>query len=64
MNKIRKIEVDTETDDVTFYFEGSSEPFHQSEFDPDSFTRRHLSNIVYEIEDFNSEVELNDRTDS
>jgi hypothetical protein len=56
--KIRKIEVDLETNDATFFFEDSDEPFAVSEFVIGSLTRCHLANIEYEIVDYNTEVEL------
>jgi len=55
--KITRIEVD-ENDRCTFYFEGSNEPFAVSEFIIGTLTRKALESIEYEIQDYNSEVEL------
>lgn len=51
-NKITKIEAewnDKELVDITFYFEGSDNPFGISEFKPESNTRMMLENIESEI---------------
>jgi hypothetical protein len=59
-SKIRKVEIENGDDliDVTFYFEGSDEGFSSSEFSYGTLTRKHLDEIEYSIQDYNSEVEL------
>lgn len=55
--KIRRIEVD-DFGHANFYFEHSFEPFVVGEFEEGSLTRKHLEQIEYEIQDFNSEIDL------
>jgi hypothetical protein len=57
--KIKRIEIDVEyRDGVTFFFDDSEQPFDVLEFKPGSLTRKHLERIIYEIQDYNSEVDL------
>ncbi len=60
--KIVRIEID-ETNDVTFIFDDSKEHFSAGEFAPGSFIGDHLEMIEYEIQDYNSEVDLWRRDD-
>jgi hypothetical protein len=55
--KLVRIEIDP-FDDITFIFDDSKEHFSAGEFMPNTFTRKHLEMIEYEIQDYNSEVEL------
>lgn len=59
--KIRRIEVD-EAGNANFYFEHSFEPFVVAEFESLSMTRNHLERIEYEIQNYNSEVDLINET--
>lgn len=56
-SKIRKIVID-DNNDVTFFFEDSEEGFSAGEFTKGTYTRRCLEDIEYNIEDFNTEVDL------
>lgn len=60
--KITKILID-ESGNANFFFEHSFEPFVAAEFEPGSLTRDHLERIEYEIQDYNSEIELERRGD-
>lgn len=55
--KITSILVDDDND-VTFYFDDSAEGFATQEFEVGSLTRKALGIIEYEIQDYNSEVDL------
>lgn len=51
--KLTKIEIDPETDDISFYFEGSDDPWSLKEFERASPTRNYLHEIIRTVKEYN-----------
>jgi hypothetical protein len=60
-NKIREVNINWKTGDITFYFEGSKEPWGSNEFDPESLTRSRLKRIESHITAMLVQIELEDK---